>query len=929
MQRLFLLDGMALAYRAHFALIRSPIYTSKGVNSSALYGFTNTILTILESEKPTHLAVAFDTRAPTPRHQIYPAYKANREEMPEDLAAALPSIKRLCSAFNIPILELDGYEADDIIGTLASQAEKEGRFETFMVTPDKDFGQLVSEHCVMWKPGRQGKEREIIDLPALKELWQIEHPDQVIDILGLMGDASDNIPGVPGVGEKTAKKLIAEWGSVDQILENTDSLKGKLQERIIENAEQARLSRRLATIIRDVPIETSIENLALQPRDDEEVQSLFTEFEFNTLGKRLFGKEFVTGRGHSSVTTREKGGQNLTANLKTIDDLDPEYTLVSTENKRRELAAKLKQQDVFCFDIETTSLDRFSAAILGISFSWEEGSAFYATLPDRESLDIFLPALTGPAEKIGHNLKYDLAVLRNHGVGVTGPLFDTLIAHTLLYPDQRHSMDYLAESLLGYSPIKLSDLTDNDSSEVGKGDKQGDLFAEKDIMDVASIPVKKMARYAAEDADVTLQLANLLRPELEEKGQHRVFYDIEARVLPVLVAMEDEGIALDLEVLASCGETMQKRLDILSASLIEQAGRDFNLNSPKQLGEILFGEMKLVEKPRKTATGQYRTDEQTLTALAVKHPFVADILSYRQANKLKSTYVDRLPEWVAEKDSRVHTQFHQLVAATGRLASSDPNLQNIPIRSDLGREIRTAFVPREGPFVLFAADYSQVELRIMAAMSGDAGMIEAFEQEVDIHSATAARVNGVNLAEVEPEMRSAAKMVNFGIIYGISAFGLGQRLGIPRAEASEIINTYFEQYPGVKNYMDATVEAAKSSGFVETLTGRRRYLRDIDSANATVRGNAERAAINTPIQGSAADMIKIAMIQVQDMLESGEYRSRMLLQVHDELVFDLHEEELDILTPKIIEAMQNALPLPHGVPVRVDTGTGKNWLEAH
>ena len=929
MQRLFLLDGMALAYRAHFALIRSPIYTSKGVNSSALYGFTNTILTILESEKPTHLAVAFDTRAPTPRHQIYPAYKANREEMPEDLAAALPSIKRLCSAFNIPILELDGYEADDIIGTLASQAEKEGRFETFMVTPDKDFGQLVSEHCVMWKPGRQGKEREIIDLPALKELWQIEYPDQVIDILGLMGDASDNIPGVPGVGEKTAKKLIAEWGSVDQILENTDSLKGKLQERIIENAEQARLSRRLATIIRDVPIETSIENLALQPRDDEEVQSLFTEFEFNTLGKRLFGKEFVTGRGHSSVTTREKGGQTLTANLKTIDDLDPEYTLVSTENKRRELAANLKQQDVFCFDIETTSLDRFSAAILGISFSWEEGSAFYATLPDRESLDIFLPALTGPAEKIGHNLKYDLAVLRNHGVEVTGPLFDTLIAHTLLYPDQRHSMDYLAESLLGYSPIKLSDLTDNDSSEVGKGDKQGDLFAEKDIMDVASIPVKKMARYAAEDADVTLQLANLLRPELEEKGQHRVFYDIEARVLPVLVAMEDEGIALDLEVLASCGETMQKRLDILSASLIEQAGRDFNLNSPKQLGEILFGEMKLVEKPRKTATGQYRTDEQTLTALAVKHPFVADILSYRQANKLKSTYVDRLPEWVAKKDSRVHTQFHQLVAATGRLASSDPNLQNIPIRSDLGREIRTAFVPRKGPFVLFAADYSQVELRIMAAMSGDAGMIEAFEQEVDIHSATAARVNGVNLAEVEPAMRSAAKMVNFGIIYGISAFGLGQRLGIPRAEASEIINTYFEQYPGVKNYMDATVEAAKSSGFVETLTGRRRYLRDIDSANATVRGNAERAAINTPIQGSAADMIKIAMIQVQDMLESGEYRSRMLLQVHDELVFDLHEEELDILTPKIIEAMQNALPLPHGVPVRVDTGTGKNWLEAH
>ncbi len=929
MQRLFLLDGMALAYRAHFALIRSPIYTSKGVNSSALYGFTNTILTILDTEKPTHLAVAFDTRAPTPRHEIYPEYKANREEMPEDLAAALPSIKRLCKAFRIPILEIDGYEADDIIGTLASQADKEGGFNTFMVTPDKDFGQLVSEHCVMWKPGRKGKEHEIIDLPGLKELWGIERPDQVIDILGLMGDKSDNIPGVPGVGEKTAKKLIAEWGSVERILQNADSLKGKLRERIMENADQARLSRKLATIIRDVPVEPSIEDLAMEERDDTEVQSLFTEFEFNTLGKRLFGKEFATGRGHSSVTTNEKGDSTLTADLKTIDDLNPKYTLVTTESGRRELAANLEQQETFCFDIETTSLDRFKATILGISFSWEEGSAFYATLPDKKDLEIFRPALTGPAEKIGHNLKYDLAVLRNHGVEVTGPFFDSLIAHTLLHPDQRHSMDYLAESLLGYSPIKLSDLTGSDSSESEKGSTQGDLFSEKDILDVASIPVKKMARYAAEDADVTLQLANLLRPDLEEKGQHRVFYDIEARVLPVLVAMEDEGIALDLNVLASCGETMQKRIDILSTSLVEQAGRNFNLNSPKQLGEILFGEMKLVEKPRKTATGQYRTDEQTLTALAVKHPFVADVLSYRQASKLKSTYVDRLPEWVAEKDRRVHTQFHQLVAATGRLASSDPNLQNIPIRSDLGREIRTAFVPREGRFVLFAADYSQVELRIMAAMSGDPGMIEAFEQEVDIHSATAARVNGVSLGEVEPTMRSAAKMVNFGIIYGISAFGLGQRLGIPRADAGEIINTYFEQYPGVKNYMDETVEEAKSSGYVETLTGRRRYLRDINSANATVRGNAERAAINTPIQGSAADMIKVAMIHVQDILESGGYQSRMLLQVHDELVFDLHEDELDILTPLITEAMQSALPLPHGVPVRVDTGTGNNWLEAH
>ncbi len=929
MQRLFLLDGMALAYRAHFALIRSPIYTSKGVNSSAVYGFTNTILTILESEKPTHLAVAFDTRAPTPRHRLYPEYKANREEMPEDLATALPGIKRLCEAFRIPILEIDGYEADDIIGTLAGHADRKGGFETFMVTPDKDFGQLVSEHCVMWKPGRKGKEHEIIDLTALKDLWEIEAPEQVIDILGLMGDKSDNIPGVPGVGEKTAKKLIAEWGSVERILENTDSLKGKLRERMVENADQARLSRQLATIIRDVPVEKSIEELALKDRDDAAVQSLFTEFEFNALGKRLFGKDFVAGRGHASVTDGKQSDPILTANLKTIEDLNPVYTLVATDRERRELAAKLTQQKVFCFDIETTSLDRFSANILGIAFSWEEGAAFYATLPDREALEIFRPALSGGSEKIGHNLKYDLAVLRSHGIEVSSPLFDTLIAHTLLYPEQRHSMDYLAESLLGYSPIKLSDLTGGDSSEAEKGGGQGDLFSEKDILDTASIPVEKMARYAAEDADVTLQLANLLRPGLEEKGQSRVFYDIEARVLPVLVAMENEGIALDLEVLASCGKTMQKRIDVLSASLIEQAGRDFNLNSPKQLGEILFNEMKLVEKPRKTATGQYRTDEQTLTALAVKHPFVADILSYRQASKLKSTYVDRLPDWVAQKDGRVHTQFHQLVAATGRLASSDPNLQNIPIRSDLGREIRAAFIPRGKQFVLFAADYSQVELRIMAAMSGDPGMIEAFEKDVDIHSATAARVNGVSLEDVEPAMRSAAKMVNFGIIYGISAFGLGQRIGIPRAEAGEIIDTYFEQYPKVKKYMDTTVEEAKRTGFVETLTGRRRYLRDITSANATVRGNAERAAINTPIQGSAADMIKIAMIHVQEVLDSDEYQSRMLLQVHDELVFDLHEDEVDVLVPRITEAMQTALPLPHDVPVRVDTGTGRNWLEAH
>ena len=920
---------MALAYRAHFALIRNPIFSSQGVNTSAVLGFTNTLLTILDKEKPTHLAVAFDTRAPTPRHKMFPAYKANREEMPEDLAIALPNLKRLCAAFRIPVLELDGYEADDIIGTLAHQADAEGGIETFMVTPDKDFGQLISETSVMWKPGRRGNDHEIVDLPALRGLWDIERPEQVIDILGLMGDKSDNIPGVPGVGEKTAKKLVAEWGSVEKLLENTDQLKGKLKERVIENAEQALLSKELATIILDVPVVHTIANLALQERDDEAVKSFFTEFEFNALGKRLFGKEFVAGRGQTTKVVDDEGAEVLQADLKTIADLKPKYTLADTEAKRRKLAELLGKEECFCFDIETTSLDRFNAQLLGIAFSWKTGEGWYATLPDADALELFRPALTGSAEKIGHNLKYDLAVLLNHVLEVTGPFFDTLIAHTLLAPDQRHTMDYLSESLLAYTPIKLTELCGGDPSAGDSGPQQGDLFDQSEVIDVASIPVKKLAEYAAEDADVTQQLARKLRPRLEEMGQHRVFYDIEAPVLPVLVAIENEGIALDLEVLKACGVGMQKRIDKLSASLVKQAGRDFNLNSPKQLGEILFDEMKLVEKPRRTTTGQYKTDEQTLSVLALKHPFVADVLAYREAAKLKSTYIDRLPEWVAEKDNRVHTQFHQLVAATGRLASSDPNLQNIPVRSELGREIRTAFVPRGEGFTLLSADYSQIELRIMAAMSGDAGMIEAFEKDLDIHAATAAKVNGVSVDEVEPAMRSAAKMVNFGIIYGISAFGLGQRLGIPRREAGDIIDTYFEQYPEVKAFMDATIEGARKNGCVQTLTGRRRYLRDINSANATVRGNAERAAINTPIQGSAADMIKLAMIRVQEFLKAGSYQSKMLLQVHDELVFDLHESEAEVLIPMITEAMQIALPLPNGVPIKVDTGMGANWLEAH
>ena len=943
-KRLFLLDGMALAYRAHFALIRNPIFSSGGVNTSALYGFANTLLAILENEKPTHLAVAFDTSAPTPRHKIFPEYKAQRDAMPEDLAAALPQLKRLCAALRIPVLELDGYEADDIIGTLTKQADAIGSFETYMVTPDKDFAQLISPHTFMWKPGRKGSDHEVIGLERLRELWEIERPDQVIDILGLMGDSSDNIPGIPGVGEKTAKKLVARFGSVEAVLANTAALTGKLRERVVDNAEQARLSRQLATIILDVPLDTTIDDLAVRDLDRDAVTSIFTEFEFNALGKRLLGSSFVAGRGKNIESMPSESGETevLEAKLNTIADVPHKYHLANTPAKQKKLFSQLAKQQRFCFDIETTSLDRFEARLLGVAFSWAPNEAWYLPVDNHPSKGQGRPsnpvdteavmqqlheALGGPAEKIGHNLKYDLAVLLNHGISVAGPCFDTFLAHTLLYADQRHTMDFLAESLLGYSTVKLSDLAAKASG--GDDDLFGRAARKSGDIDTTLIPLKEMAEYAAEDADITLQLADLLQPQLGEAGQQRVFYDIESPLLPVLVAVEHEGIAINQDALCESGTELQKRLDQLSASIKESAGHDFNLNSPKQLGEILFGEMKLVEKPRKTKTGQFKTDEQTLSALAGEHPVIDQILEYREASKLKSTYIDALPGHVAAKTGRIHTHFHQLAAATGRLASSNPNLQNIPVRTEAGREIRKAFVPRGEGFTLLSADYSQVELRIMAAMSGDPGMIKAFQQDLDIHRATAGRVYGVALDEVLPEMRSTAKMVNFGIIYGISAFGLSQRLAIPRAEAAEIITTYFEKYPGVKEFMDRTITDTRERGYVETLSGRRRHLRDITSSNQNIRGNAERAAINTPIQGTAADMIKLAMIQVARLLAGEQAQTRMILQVHDELVFDLHESERDTLVPKIASAMQNALPLPNGIPVKVDTGTGANWLKAH
>lgn len=928
--RLFLLDGMALIYRAHFALIRSPIFTSKGVNTSAVFGFTNTLLELLEKQKPTHIAVAFDTAEPTPRHLIFPQYKAQREEMPEDIARAIPAVKRLIRALDIPVLECPGYEADDIIGTLAKRAEAEGEYTTYMVTPDKDFAQLVSEKTIIYKPGRQGSEVEILDLARIREQWGVESPEQVIDILGLWGDASDNIPGVPGIGEKTAKKLIAQFGSVENLIARADELKGKQKENVIAHAEQARLSRQLAEIILDAPVEVDFHELAIgDKRDDEALRSLFVEFEFNAIGKRIFGADFTAGRGHESAET---GTGERVAKLKTIAEVEKHYRRIAADDAagRAALVTELAGRESFCFDVETDGLDEKRARLLGIAFSWEKDTGHYVEMPpDAESaaavLEEFRAVLEDAAiEKIGHNLKFDVSVLHWHGLPVGGVLFDTMLAHTLIEPDQRHRMDYLSETYLGYTPIAYDEVFGKPMEKSG----QLTMFDEIDEDAPGGPDPELVARYAAEDADVTWQLAEILRGKLRESGQERVFFEIESPLLPVLVRMEGEGVRIDTGALAEIGESLAANMETLQTRVFAAAGTEFNLNSPKQVGEILFDRLHLVEKPKKTKTGQYKTDEQTLSTLAASHEIVADLLAHREAAKLKGTYVDALPEAIFEKTGRIHTTFLQLMTATGRLASNHPNLQNIPIRTEQGREIRKAFVPRDPDHVLLSADYSQIELRVMASLSGDPGMMEAFEAGHDIHSITAARVFGVDLDGVTSDMRRTAKMVNFGIIYGISAFGLSQRLGtLSRGDAGEIIEEYWRQYPGVKAYMESTIAYAQEHGYVETVTGRRRLLRDINSRNATVRSGAERTAINTPIQGSAADMIKIAMVTIDHQLRSGGYRSRMILQVHDELVFDLHREERDAVVPLVEKGMREAMPLK--VPVVVETGVGENWLEAH
>ena len=929
-KKLFLLDAMALVFRAYFAFSNNHRVNSKGLNTSAMFGFTNTLLEILKKEKPTHIAVVFDTAAPTHRHDAFEDYKAHREEIPEDIAIAIPYIKRLVRCFNIPVVELDGYEADDIIGTFAVKAEQAG-FETFMMTPDKDYGQLVTEHVHIYKPARLGNGAEILGVKEVCEKYGIERPSQVIDILGLMGDAVDNIPGVPGVGEKTATQLVQQFGTVENLLANTDQLKGKLKEKIENNKEKAMLSKQLATIHCEVPVPFVEEDLLLVEPDKEALTELFTELEFRRLAQQILGQEIevavpevnengqmdMFGTAATAPAPVANEDDNVT-NFNTIQNTKHAYEAVTDEESCRKLVAHLLQQPEVSFDTETTGIDALNAALVGLSFSCTPHEGWYIPVPaDQEKaqavVEIFRPVYEHPSlVKIGQNIKYDMNVLANYGIQVQPPFFDTMVAHYLLQPEMRHNMNVLAETYLNYSPVSIETLIGK------KGKDQGSM------RDVALEEIKE---YAAEDADITLQLKENFAPKLSESPAGKLFHEVEIPLIPVLGAMEREGIKLDIATLQEFSKLLEGDILAIDKEIQSLAGTPFNVSSPKQVGDVLFEVLKIAEKPKKTKTGQYATSEDILSKLSGKHPIVDKILDYREIVKLKSTYVDALPQMVNPTTGRIHTTFNQVVAVTGRLSSDNPNLQNIPIRTSRGREVRKAFVARNDQHILLSADYSQIELRIMAHLCQDPGLLDAFGNNVDIHSATAAKVFGVSLDDVNSDMRRKAKMVNFGIIYGISAFGLAERLNIPRKEAASIIENYFIQYPLIKDYMDGAIEKARKLGYVETILGRRRYLRDINSQNQTVRGFAERNAINAPIQGSAADMIKLAMIRIHETLNNKKLRSRMVLQVHDELVFDVHKDEAEETKALVKELMENALPL--SVPVLVEAGTGHNWLEAH
>ena len=943
--KLFLIDAFAIIFRSYFGFGNNQRYNSQGINTSVTLGVANTILEVLNKHKPSHIAVVFDAPGKTFRHDIYPDYKAHRNETPEDIRISIPYVKRLIESFNIPIIEKVGYEADDIIGTIAKFAEKED-FETYMMTPDKDFAQLVSENIFMYRPGRSGNPAEVWGVPEVQTKFEVERPEQVIDILGMWGDSADNIPGIPGIGEKTSKKLIKAYGSLEGLLENTDDLKGKQKENVINFAEQGKLSKLLATIDLNVPIEIDFDLMLIDNWNEDALLSIFSEMEFRTLARRVLGIDISNtaqtspvpiqrkpDNSQASVTSKplHSNGQldlfatpnvgiDLDENLikgeiKTIDDVKPNYILVESDEEINTLIEKLDKLDSFCFDTETTGLDTMIAEVVGLAFSWKSGEGYYVFINEGDEqrvLDLFKPLFSNESTtKVGQNLKYDINVLVKYGVSVKGKLFDTMMAHYLLQPDLKHNMDFLAETYLNYRPVSIETL-------IGKKGKNQKTMRE--------VEKAELVKYAVEDADITWQLMEKFSLLLDQKEVRELFENIEMPLIHVLSKMENNGVALNAETLKEFSIELEVEIDKLEKSVIEKAGEEFNVSSPKQLGIVLFENMKIDEKAKKTKTGQYSTSEETLQKLAGKHPIIDDVLEYRQLKKLKSTYVDALPELVNTATGKIHTTYSQAVAATGRLSSVNPNLQNIPVKTEKGRKVRAAFVPSKGN-ELYAADYSQVELRLMAEMSQDQNMVEAFQEGHDIHSATAAKVFDVPMEEVDREMRGKAKMVNFGIIYGISAFGLSQRLNIKRKEAKELIDGYFTNYPGIKQFMEDSVDGAKEKGYVQTILKRKRFLKDINSKNAVVRGYAERNAINAPIQGSAADIIKVAMINIHKEMEDQGLQSKMILQVHDELVFDVVPSEKEIIAKLAKEKMENAVKTT--VRLDVEGSFGKTWLEAH
>ena len=940
-KKLFLLDAFALVFRAYYALIRSPRITSKGRNTNAQFGFTNTLVDLINNQKPTHIAVCFDTHALTERHTDFADYKANRQETPEDILSAVPDIKRIIEGFNIPVIELDGFEADDIIGTLALQAEKEG-YEVFMVTPDKDYGQLVSEKIKIYKPPYQGGAIEILGPEEICKKWDIQNISQVIDMLGMMGDAVDNIPGIPGVGEKTAVKLLKEYGNIENVLAAADNIKGALGEKIRNGKEKAIMSKKLATIITNVPVTFHEENFCMKEWNREALTEIFTELEFKSLGKRILGEELqlpaenkaavknggqmdlfgnvIESKTISTPVATEAQEETYTIIDKNINNTPHQYFLVDNEETLNNLLFVLEKENEICFDTETTNIDANLAELVGMSFSVKPGEAYYLPCSaDRNECKLLLKkfqSIFNDKNKtwVGQNLKYDLLLLKWYDAELAGNLFDTMLAHYVIEPDGKRSMDVLSAKYLGYEPVHIVELIGK------KGKNQGSM------RDVDAEVIKE---YAGEDADITLQLKNIFQPQIKSSDVEKVFYEVESPLVKVLTNMEFEGIKVDVDFLNSYSKILDKDAKEAEELVYEQAGVRFNLASPKQLGEVLFEKLKLDPKAKKTKTGQYATGEDILAKLANQHKICNDILTFRELAKLKSTYVDALPLLINPKTGRVHTSYAQAVAVTGRLSSNNPNLQNIPIRTDRGREIRKAFIPRDENHVLVSADYSQIELRIVAAISGDENMCDAFRTGKDIHTATAAKVFNVEESEVTKEMRYKAKSVNFGIIYGQGAFGLAENLAISRTEAKEIIDNYKKQFPNIQQYMDDTIAFAKENGYVQTLMGRKRWLKDITSANFTVRGFAERNAINSPIQGTAADMIKLAMIKIDEAFKLKQFKSKMLLQVHDELVFDVLIEELDAVKPIILDCMRHALALPNNVPTDAAIGSGVNWLLAH